>query len=87
MNPWTFYRDSRTPKEEDEFVEIAWEEIPCGFEMTVVRGLSNDKNRRKTTRYTFSTEEQLNRAIQKWRASALYEGFKPFMRDSPQSES
>jgi hypothetical protein len=84
MNPWTFYRHSRAPGAEDEFVDIAWEETPSGFEMRVSRGVLN---KRETARYTFSTQDQLNRAMMKWKASALYEGFKPFMRDSPKSES
>jgi hypothetical protein len=68
-------------------VDVAWEEIPSGFEMRVTRGAFNNKSRHQTTHYTFSTEEQLNRAIQKYQRSVLWEGFKPFMGDSPESDS
>jgi hypothetical protein len=80
MNPWTFHKHSRSPDREDEFTKIAWEETPLGFEMCVTRS-------HETTSYTFSTEEQLTRAIQKWKMSVLADGFRPFMHDSPKSES
>lgn len=80
MNPWTFHKHSRSPDGEDEFTRITWEETPLGFEMRVTR-------RHETTSYTFSTEDQLTRAIQKWKTSVLADGFRPFMYDLPRSES
>jgi len=87
MHPWIFYRHSRTPGGEDEFVDVAWEEIPSGFEMRVTRVLLTAKAGIKP-HTMFSTEEQLNRSNSKsCKDSVLWEGFKPFMGDSPESES
>jgi hypothetical protein len=44
---------------------VAWEEIPSGFEMRVTHGAFNNKSRHQATHDTFSTEEQLNSAIQR----------------------
>lgn len=67
MNPWTFHKHSGS---DDEFVEIAWDEVPSGFEMRVTRN-------RGTSRYAFSTAEQLNQAVQRCKNAALCDGFRP----------
>jgi hypothetical protein len=87
MHPWIFYRHSRTPEGEDGVSTLLGKKYLHGFEMRVTRGAFNNRSRDQTTHYTFSTEEQLNRAIQKYQRSVLSEGFKPFMGDSPESES
>ena len=80
MPPLTLFRNLWRPDGASESATIAWEETPLGFEMRVTLN-------HQTTSYTFSTEEQLTRAVQTWKASVLAEGFKPFMRYSPEWES
>lgn len=80
MNGWTFQKQMQTPDGEEEFTRVGWQETPLGFEMQITRG-------HETSYYTFSTEEQLAKAVQKWRSSVISEGFAPFLRDTPESES
>lgn len=80
MNGWTFYRHRVTPEGEDESTRVVWQETALGYEMQITRG-------HETSHYSFSTEEQLAKAVQKWKASMLSEGFSPFLRDTPETES
>jgi hypothetical protein len=74
----TYYKDvSRPPKAGEEFIELAWAHIP-GFDLTVTRGIFDDKSKTKTKSYPFPTSKELDLAIEAYRYAALRKGFKRY---------
>jgi hypothetical protein len=74
----TYYKDiSRPPKAGEEFIELAWADIP-GFELTVTRGIFDDKRKQKTKTLQFPTSKELDEAIGAYRHAALRKGFKRY---------
>lgn len=75
IDVWVFFRDlGRDPILGDDYIQIAWQEMPNAYQVTVIRGTYKGTCEPKS--YNFTTAEQANRAVEAYANDVHREGFK-----------
>jgi hypothetical protein len=75
IDVWVFFRDlSRDPIPGDDYIQIAWQEMPNAYQVAVIRGPYRGACEPKS--YSFTTAEQAKRAFEAYANDVHREGFK-----------